>query len=182
MARRTGILKDASRRGEWVELRFMAQAMLEGLLVSVPWGIRRYDVGVEQARQRFRVQVKSTVFPSPGTNHFRFPLSCGRRRYYTAREIDFLVLYLISIDRWYLIPARRLRIGNNFAQHIQITPGRPHGRWMDYEERWDLLRGAKDTPARVKKKKRKRGKSATGPSQGNRDQALHIQNAEKNDV
>ena len=48
-------------RGEWVELRFMAEVMRHGYRVSKPWGdSSAYDVGVEAGGGVLRVQVKST--------------------------------------------------------------------------------------------------------------------------
>ena len=45
-------------RGEWVELRFMAQAIEHGFKVSKPWGdSSAYDVGVESDSRVLRVQV-----------------------------------------------------------------------------------------------------------------------------
>ena len=48
-------------RGEWVELRFMTEAVEHGFRVSKPWGdSSAYDVGIESGSRVLRVQVKST--------------------------------------------------------------------------------------------------------------------------
>src|SRR5438552_12970322 len=56
------IPRHPKRRGEWVELQFMARAAAHGLTVSKPWGdSARYDFIVEQRGRFRRVQVKSTL-------------------------------------------------------------------------------------------------------------------------
>jgi hypothetical protein len=51
-------------RGEWVELRFMAEVMRHGYRVSKPWGdSSAYDVGVEAGAGVLRVQVKVDGLP-----------------------------------------------------------------------------------------------------------------------
>src|SRR3989442_8558957 len=102
---RTVVFKNFKERGEWVELRFMAQAMGLGLRVSKPWGdSSAYDVGVESGSRILRVQVKSTTSrigsgylcrlkPNPATEP------------YTEEQLDFFAAYVIPEDVWYLIPA-----------------------------------------------------------------------------
>ncbi len=54
--------KNPKRRGEWVELRFMAAAAENGLDVVRPWGdSAQYDFIVEHKARFLRIQVKSTV-------------------------------------------------------------------------------------------------------------------------
>src|SRR2546423_10400572 len=54
------------KRGEWVELQFMARAAHHGLTVSKPWGdTARYDFIVEHRGRFQRVQVKSTTSCPP---------------------------------------------------------------------------------------------------------------------
>jgi hypothetical protein len=51
------------KRGEWVELQFMAQALRKGFNVSKPWGdSSSHDVGIEHGRHLLRVQVKSSSY------------------------------------------------------------------------------------------------------------------------
>ena len=54
------------KRGEWVELQFVARAAHHGLTVSKPWGdTARYDFIVEHGGRFQRVQVKSTTSCPP---------------------------------------------------------------------------------------------------------------------
>jgi hypothetical protein len=136
--------KGCKERGEWAELQFMARAAGEGFLVSRPWGDSAcYDVGLEFRRRYMRVQVKSTIQPRRGDTSFRVGLIGPGGEPYKVGQIDFVAVYLISIDRWYIFPVRLLRSKNARLRVLQITPGSPRGRWFGFEDRWDLLRKKK---------------------------------------
>src|SRR3954463_13900011 len=56
-------IRNSKRRGEWAELRFMAEAVQRGFNVMRPWGeSARYDVLLERNLRYLRVQVKSTQY------------------------------------------------------------------------------------------------------------------------
>ncbi|MFB3916427.1 MAG: group I intron-associated PD-(D/E)XK endonuclease [Terriglobales bacterium] len=60
------LIRHPKKRGEWVELQFMARAAAHGFTVSKPWGdTARYDFAVEHNGIFRRVQVKSTFQQSP---------------------------------------------------------------------------------------------------------------------
>ena len=55
------MIENPKKRGEWVELQFLARATAHGLTVSKPWGeSNAYDCVVESHGKFHRVQVKST--------------------------------------------------------------------------------------------------------------------------
>ena len=170
MAIRGEIPKHPGQRGSWVELEFMSRATFERLLVSVPWGQQRWDVSVEYRKCRFRMQIKSALRSHRGTHQYGFRLTGGGNRPYTPSQIDYLALYVIDMDLWYIIPARKLRVGNKYARYIHITPGgRTWSRWHPYEERWDLLRGAKSAPVTRKKAAPKKNKKKNKKKSKNRN-------------
>ena len=133
------------RQGEWAELVFMARGTGEGFLVSRPWGDSApHDVGVDWKKLRWRVQVKSTLWPRRGENSFRVGLIGPGGEPYSAGMVDFVAVYLGSVDGWYIFPLRVLRGRNNRKlRNIQITPGSKRGRWEGYREKWGLFRGRK---------------------------------------
>lgn len=133
------LIKNPKRRGEWVELQFMARAAAHGLVVSKPWGdSARYDFIVEHRGRFSRVQVKST------TNWFRGAYLCNtvsrapycRPRPYTSAQIDFLAAFVIPEDLWYIVPASLLA---RFA--IALNPRDPRNKYARYMEAWHLLQG-----------------------------------------
>lgn len=132
------LIKHPKRRGEWVELQFMARASAHGLTVNKPWGdSARYDFVVEKDGHFLRVQVKATSF-----RHSRgYLCSCARRTLkgpvsYTVDEIDFVVAYIIPEDIWYVIPFRELTA---IEAAILLAPRRPKNRHYRFMEAWHLL-------------------------------------------
>jgi hypothetical protein len=126
------IPKHPKKRGEWVELQFMARAASHGLTVCKPWGdTTRYDFVVEHASEFCRVQVKSTAFLR---DHFwacRLP-----KQAYTANQFDYLVVYVIPEDIWYIIPFAA--VGGR-TSILLLDPRLPRSKYLPYLEAWQLL-------------------------------------------
>jgi hypothetical protein len=76
------------------------------------WGDSdRYDLIVDSGRRLWRVQVKSTRY----VGERRFSITArGCTAAYTEDEIDFLAVYIVPLDFWYVIPViiRFLRPGS----------------------------------------------------------------------
>jgi uncharacterized protein YneR len=136
-----GTIVHCKRRGEWAELQFMAKASQQGYRVFRPWGdSARYDVVVETRGRFIRVQVKSTTCQ-------RFQGSQGfyvcnarpstSRKVYRRGEFDFLAIYVIPEDLWYILPAKLIVGGKRSSVHIFTTS--PKSRYLPYKEAWDLL-------------------------------------------
>jgi hypothetical protein len=127
-------IKHPKRRGEWAELRFMTRAAEQGLCVTKPWGeTARYDFAVEHEGRFVRVQVKSTMFVDRGG------YSCsvrGCRGPYEGDAFDFLAVYLIPEDLWYIIPAGRVRGQGSVA----LYPRLKKSKYEPYMEAWGQLR------------------------------------------
>jgi len=114
----------------------MAKAAKLGFRISKLWGECRYDVIVETGGRFMRIQVKSTI--------------CRRRKGYNCRvqpsdtsepyhpgEFDFLAVYIITEDVWYIVPARVVvhKLGR-----IRLHPSDPACKYAPYKEAWHLLR------------------------------------------
>lgn len=121
-------------RGEWVELCFMTRAAELGFHVTRPWGdSASYDVIVENEGRFARVQVKSTshfheggyTCQMRGSNHHRYP----------DNSFDFLAVYLIPENVWYIMPAERTRGHATFY----FRPKR-RSKFNCYKEAWHLLK------------------------------------------
>ncbi|HYX67757.1 MAG TPA: group I intron-associated PD-(D/E)XK endonuclease [Terriglobales bacterium] len=139
------MIKHPKRRGEWVELQFMARAAAHGLTVSKPWGdSARYDFAVEHNGRFSRVQVKSTTRFDTGRYGRVGAYICNtvsrapyrKAESYTAKQIDFLAAYIIPEEVWYIVPAALL---TRFA--IALNPHRRDNKYFRFLEAWDLLRG-----------------------------------------
>jgi hypothetical protein len=129
-------------RGEWVELRFMADAMRHGYKVLKPWGdSSAFDVAVYFGSRIVRVQVKSTSFRF--STGYLCQLRSNSERRYTTRNIDFFAAYVIPQDAWYLIPARVVA-GKVRKECLMLFPMQRmkvnRYRYECYREAWRLLR------------------------------------------
>jgi hypothetical protein len=130
-------IKNPKRRGEWAELRFMADAAQHGLVVSKPWGdSERYDVGVEHNGQYRRVQVKSVMCHKGASYRCKIG-GRGTFRAYKNDELDFFAIFIVPEELWYIVPVRAaLGPGN---QTICLTPSRKRNRYEVYRDAWNLL-------------------------------------------
>jgi hypothetical protein len=132
-----GKLKDHKARGEWAELYFMMVAAGQGMTVSRPFGVSRYDVGVEANLGRsLRVQVKSTIHWRPG-HGYSLKLVGSRRKKYEPGSVDFFAILLIPIDDWYIIPFAKMGTTN---VSLHFSPNNKHQKYGKYREAWPLLR------------------------------------------
>jgi len=129
------VIKHAKKRGEWAELCFLEQAVGRGLQVTKPWGeTAHYDFAVEDEGVFSRVQVKSTIFKDRGG------YSCsvrGASGPYEGDAFDYLAVYVIPEDVWYIIPAELVTGQGSVALYPELR-GAKYGR---YKEAWWLLRG-----------------------------------------
>ena len=128
-------IKNPKRRGEWAELRFMAEAAQRGLSVSKPLGdSERYDVGIEHNGQFQRVQVKSVTWHT-GLS-YRCGIGCARA--YKSSEIDFFAIFIVPEELWFIVPVR-VAVGSGIRT-ICLTPSSKKNRYEIYREAWHLLR------------------------------------------
>lgn len=138
------------RRGELAELAFAHKAFNLGFRVAKPYGdSTAYDflVGANRRGQPqspggpifWKVQVKSTqCFRKGGymigAGHFS---RGNKKKAYTPAEIDFLVVYIVPEDAWYVIPIAA------FAPQkwLSFYPQNPHskGRFECSREAWNQL-------------------------------------------
>lgn len=131
------LIRDAKRRGEWAEMRFMARAAEEGLTVSKPWGeSARYDVAVEHRGRFLRVQVKCTMH-RVGNAYICRCVPDDRKRGYVAGDFDFFAAYVIPEDVWYILPSRVITV---LRGNIWLSPLRKGHKYERYLEAWHLLR------------------------------------------
>jgi hypothetical protein len=137
------------KRGEWVELLFMAAASLHGYHVLKPWGDSlSYDVAVEQRGRLLRVQVKCSSHRKGGGYVGRLRRGGGMNgeQRYDSTEVDLFALYILQPQIWYLIPAQRVlhpkpKLHIRFYPDAPPRPGRriPDHDYEPYREAWALL-------------------------------------------
>jgi PD-(D/E)XK endonuclease len=130
-------IRNSKRRGEWAELRFMARAAEHGFGVSKPWGDSyAYDFVVEHEAKFLRVQVKSTTYRR-GHSYFCH-LHAGNRQIYTSKQTDFVAVYIIPKNIWFIFP---IDVVSKTNSNLILSPHLQNSRNGAYEEAWHLMRG-----------------------------------------
>jgi hypothetical protein len=129
------------RRGEVAEAAFLHKAASLGFSVSKPWGESdRYDFILDSGDHCWRVQVKSAH--SSAINGYSFH-ACGNvhSRRYTAKDIDFIVGYVVPDDVWYVIP---IEVFKDITT-VKVFPSsrRRMSRYEKYRDAWDYFREPK---------------------------------------
>jgi hypothetical protein len=128
-------LMHPKEKGEWAELRFMTRAAEHGLRVTKPWGdSSRYDFAVEHHGRFQRVQVKATSFKN--RDHYSCHMRGGGKPY-REDEIDFVAVYVIPMDLWYIIP---IKVAARCTWMIILSPHMKKSKHGVYKEAWHLLR------------------------------------------
>jgi PD-(D/E)XK endonuclease len=128
------------QRGELAELGFMFKAAGLGFGVAKPWGdSERYDFILDSGERLWRVQVKSTyVARSPKYSVNACGSSSGKKKSYTAEEIDILVAYIVAENVWYVVPVAA------FAPRRRLNfypfESKWRGSYEKYREAWDLMK------------------------------------------
>jgi hypothetical protein len=100
------------KRGQWAELRFMAKATELGFQLAKPVGdSTQYDVVVDLGGRFISVQVKSTIFQASNLKPGNFVASLvhvsGPNHRYQQSDFDYLAVYCIPKDVWYIILSGR---------------------------------------------------------------------------
>ena len=130
-------IKNHKRRGEWAELVFGARASQLGFIVLKPWGESApYDVVLEWKGQCIRVQVKSTMHRQYNS------YVCNTRpnddyQPYGVRDIDFMAVYVIPVDKWYILPVKTI---TKLMGNIWLAPHKKGHKYERFLEAWELLR------------------------------------------
>ena len=131
------------RRGEIAEAAFLLKAASLGFSVAKPWGESdRYDFIVDSGARSWRVQVKSAH--TSAINGYTFH-ACGNAhsRRYTARDIDFIVGYVVPDDVWYVFP---IQLFGRKRGAVKVFPSsrRRMSRFETYRDAWCLMACPKD--------------------------------------
>jgi len=119
-------------RGEAAEAAFLAKATNLGFAIARVWGdSERYDFILDSGSKLWRIQVKSTVRFVDS----HYVVKCrGNNRRYAAGEIDFLAVYIVPENLWYVVP---ISVVERHPQ-LYFFPQRPASRGICeiYREAW----------------------------------------------
>jgi hypothetical protein len=131
--------RGCKKRGELAEMAFMLKAESLGFEVAKPYGENnRYDFVLRSGQRFWKVQVKSSSHSGWGG----YLVHAERRRDgkivpYTPDEIDFMVVYIVPEDTWFVIPVRAITPYRSLHVFPLRTPD--GGRYEKYREAWWLM-------------------------------------------
>jgi len=135
-------IRKPKERGEWAELRFMAKAAELGFRLTKPWGDSApFDVVLWQGHHFIRIQVKSTMCKARARKpHHQQGAYTANMRHISARryrksDFDFVVVYVIPLDLWYILPSK---VATNRTA-VRVVPGDKRNRYERYNGAWHLL-------------------------------------------
>ena len=130
-------IKNHKRRGEWAELVFMTRAAELGFMPLRPWGeSSAYDVVLDWKGEMIRVQVKSTTHRQYNS-YVCMMRSTSRYWPYSVKDIDFMAVYVIPVDKWYIIPAK---VATRLMGNIWLSPHKKGHKYERFMEAWELFR------------------------------------------
>jgi hypothetical protein len=136
-------IADKKKRGEWVELKFMAEAAERNLPACKPFGdSENFDVVVGRPGKFVAVQVKCTVFRSKNGEGYLCSV-CSSHNIYKAGAFDFLAGYVVPENAWYILPAKEIE----GMRSVSLMT--PTSRYEVYREAWHLLHEAVGTGVAV---------------------------------
>jgi hypothetical protein len=130
----------ARQHGDLGEVAFLHKATELGFMVAQPYGtMHPFDFVVQGGRNLWRVQVKTASHMRDGLNAANIYRSEGKRiRPYSASEIDFVAVYIIADDSWFILPVREV----SDRRMLMFRPKKSSRRdiYAHYREAWHLLR------------------------------------------
>lgn len=133
-------------KGAIGEATFIRRCLEQGLHPNIPYeDILAYDVIVEGHKRSMRVQVKaSTAHRKASKYTAKYRVDCRKcfiknnaKRRYTKEDTDFLAIYLMEDDIFYIIPVEDFK---GFT--AVIYPYEQKGKYKKYQEAWHLLKDA----------------------------------------
>jgi hypothetical protein len=136
-------------KGELAELAFLHKAASLGFGVARPHGdSERYDFILDSGERFWRVQVKSTSYTEPDRSAYVVN-AChnakGRKvKAYQAEEIDFIAVYIVPLDIWYIVPVNQLGALRSLRLYPFGCQGA--GRFEQFREAWHLMAPGADLP------------------------------------
>ena len=137
-ARKRGLV--IRQHGDLGEVAFLHKATRLGLMVAKPYGsIYPFDFILQGGQKLWRIQIKSVAYVRKGLYSLRVQRNTGGGPVgYRKSEVDFVAVYIIPEETWYILPVRDVVE----RQCLQFRPtGHPRpDMYGHYREAWHLLR------------------------------------------
>jgi hypothetical protein len=137
---------DTKLKADIAEYSVITALLKRGFKVLTPIGDRLpYDLAIDLGSRLIRIQVKSAWFDMSkhiycvDARRTKTNRRCMKRDRYTTGDFDFAILYIDSLNVFYIIP---FPVFNAYSSTICLVESgkrqrKPHS--SRYRERWDLL-------------------------------------------
>lgn len=128
------------KQGDLGEVAFLHKATALGFMVAQPYGAGyAFDFIVQGGQTLWRLQVKAAANLRRGLYAVNICRKLGAgRRAYRQGEVDFVAVYIIPEDTWYILPVREVENRLMFLFRPEGFPRRDI--YAHYREAWHLLR------------------------------------------
>jgi hypothetical protein len=138
--RQCGLL--SRQHGDLGEVAFLHKATELGFMVAQPYGtMHPFDFIVQGGRDLLRIQVKAVAHLRKGLYAVNIYRSEGKRiRPYLASEVDFIAVYIMPDDVWFIVPVREV-VDRRMLMFRPMGSDR-RDLYGHYREAWHLLREA----------------------------------------
>ena len=129
------------QQGDLGEVAFVHKATSLDFVTAKPYGQNhRYDFIVEGGKNLWRVQVKTCTSVRDDLYKVGIHRSLnGVPTAYTESEVDFVVVYIMPKETWYVLPVREV-VGRSYLRFRGPKGSHRRDPWAYYREAWHLLR------------------------------------------
>lgn len=127
----------SQEQGNVSEIEFITRAVKKGLSISRPMFVEKYDCLVDNGKDLYKVQVKSTNHWYKTYYQMSLRNGCTQKEKYKRGDCDFFAIHIQKENIWYIIPFE------NALPKLCLHPAQDSCRYDRYKEAWHLLH-AKD--------------------------------------
>lgn len=123
----------SQEQGNVSEIEFIAKAIRKGLRVSRPMFVEKYDCIIDNTKQIYKIQVKSTNHWNKSYYQLSLRNGCTQKEKYKKGDCDFFAIHVQKENVWYIIPFEAA------SAKLCLHPASDSCRYDRYKEAWNLL-------------------------------------------
>lgn len=128
----------SQEQGNVSEVEFLARTIRKGLSVSRPMFVEKYDCIIDNGKQVFKVQIKSTTHFNKTSWQVSLRNGCTQKEKYKKGDCDFFAIHIIKLNIWYILPF------DVVSPKVCLHPELDSCRYDRFKEAWFLLHSSKD--------------------------------------
>jgi len=123
----------SQEQGNVSEVEFLARAVRKGLSVSRPIFVEKYDCIIDNGKQIFKIQIKSTNHWHKSYYQLSLRNGCTQKEKYKKGDCDFFAIHIQKINVWYIIPF------DMASSKLCLHPDQDNCRYDRFKEAWYIL-------------------------------------------